>query len=280
MELYLGLVEVSYVILHTAPPQPCMLWCRPGGRRLEPSPARSRRTESKGTWRKPRMPLQREAVARAALRLLDEVGLDGLTVRRLAADLNIQNSSLYWHFTNKQELLNCMAEVIVADAFADLRPPDPDQDWATWLAGFARVLRRMTLAHRDGARTLAEADLTFSPFVRGVELAARVLLDAGFEARTALASGITILKYVLGGAFELQTDPTSNPLVRREDSALPEPPFVDPEQFPTLAGLLNQTDRSPTSPEAWFEEGLRLLLDGMRVALARETQQREHRHNR
>jgi AcrR family transcriptional regulator len=48
------------------------------------------------------MPLQRETVVRAALHLLDEVGLDGLTMRRLAAYLEIQNPSLYWHFTNKQ----------------------------------------------------------------------------------------------------------------------------------------------------------------------------------
>src|SRR5215469_4641736 len=101
------------------------------------------------------MPLQRETVARAALDVLDEVGLDGLTMRRLAAYLDIQNQSLYWHFTNKQELLNCMAELMIADAFAELRPLGPEQDWADWLAAFARRFRRMMLTHRDGARILA-----------------------------------------------------------------------------------------------------------------------------
>lgn len=61
------------------------------------------------------MPLQRETVARAALQLLDEVGLDGLTMRRLAAYLDIQNPSLYWHFTKKQELLNCIAVLMIAE---------------------------------------------------------------------------------------------------------------------------------------------------------------------
>ena len=79
------------------------------------------------------MPLQRETVVRAALHLLDEVGLDGLTVRRLATYLDIQNPTLYWHFTNKQELLNCMAELMISDAFAELQPLGPDQDWADWL---------------------------------------------------------------------------------------------------------------------------------------------------
>lgn len=218
------------------------------------------------------MPLQREEVVRSALRLLDEVGLDGLTMRRLATYLNIQNPSLYWHFTNKQELMNCMAEVMVADAFADLRPPEAHQDWASWLAGFARLLRRMALAHRDGARALAEADLTLSPFISGMDLAVHVLHDAGFEARKALASVLTILNYVLGGAFELQADPSRNPLVESERSMPPGPLFVDPERFPTLARLVNETDLPLTSTEVWFEEGLRLLLDGMRVALVRETE--------
>jgi len=219
------------------------------------------------------MPLQRETVVRAALRLLDEVGLDGLTMRRLATHLNIQNPSLYWHFTSKQELLNCMAEVMVADGFAELSLPEVDQDWATWLTGFAWLLRRTALAHRDGARTLAEADLTLSPFLTAVDLAVQVLLDAGFEARQALVSVLTTINYVLGGTFEIQADPSHDALLESETGTRPEPLFVDPERLPTLARLLEETDLTPASIEVWFEEGLRLLLDGMRVALARESEQ-------
>jgi TetR/AcrR family tetracycline transcriptional repressor len=220
------------------------------------------------------MPLQRGDVARAALRLLDDVGLDGLTMRRLAAELKIQNPSLYWHFASKQELLNCMAQVIVADAFADLRPPEADQDWATWLAEYARLLRRMSLAHRDGARVLAEADLSIGLFVSAMEMATRVLLDAGFEARHALVSVTTILNYVLGGVFELQADPIHNPVAERQKEALPQPFVVDPELFPTLARTLERAELSLASTDIWFEEGLRLLLDGIRVSLAHKTTHR------
>jgi TetR/AcrR family tetracycline transcriptional repressor len=98
------------------------------------------------------MPLQRETVARAALDVVDEVGLDGLTMRRLAAELEIKNQSLYWHFTNKQELLNCMAELMFAEIFAELQNPEQSQEWPEWLAAFARLFRQAMLAHRDGAR--------------------------------------------------------------------------------------------------------------------------------
>jgi TetR/AcrR family transcriptional regulator, tetracycline repressor protein len=216
------------------------------------------------------MSLQRADVARAALRLLDEVGLDRLTMRRLASYLNIQGASLYWHFTNKQELLNCMAEVMVADAFADLRPPEADQDWATWLAGYARLLRRMALGHRDGVRILAVADLFNSPFFAGIDLAVQVLYDAGFGARQALTSVLTILNYVLGDAFYLQADPSRNSLQESERGALLQHHFVDSVHFPALARLVGELDMPFASTDTWFEEGLRLLLDGMRVALSQE----------
>ncbi len=58
--------------------------------------------------------VKQELIVRAALTLLDEVGLEGLTMRRLATALKIQAPSLYWHFPNKQALLDGMADAIFA----------------------------------------------------------------------------------------------------------------------------------------------------------------------
>jgi len=217
------------------------------------------------------MPLQREMVARAALDVLDEVGLDGLTMRRLAAYLDIQNPSLYWHFTNKQELLNCMAELMFAEIFAELQYPEQSQDWADWLAAFARLFRKAMLAHRDGARVLAEADTSLTKFFESVVLALDVLQNAGFEGRQAVTGVMAVLNYVLGNVFEAQADPFS--LADGEDEknlhdlSLP----IDEEHFHRSAALLLATDiRSPASAEAAFEAGLSLILDGLRTNLAKE----------
>ena len=56
--------------------------------------------------------LDRATIVRTALRLLDEVGIDGLSTRRLAAELGIKSASLYWHFKDKTELLNEMSGVM------------------------------------------------------------------------------------------------------------------------------------------------------------------------
>src|ERR1700688_4158094 len=60
-------------------------------------------------WERRTVALKRQGVVRTALRILDEVGLDGLTVRKLASELGVQAPALYWHFKNKQALLDEMA---------------------------------------------------------------------------------------------------------------------------------------------------------------------------
>jgi TetR/AcrR family tetracycline transcriptional repressor len=57
--------------------------------------------------------LSRELLIETGLRLLDEVGLDGLSVRRLAAELGVRSPALYWHIKTKQELLEGMAAAII-----------------------------------------------------------------------------------------------------------------------------------------------------------------------
>ena len=217
------------------------------------------------------MPLQRETVARAALWLLDEVGLDGLTMRRLAAYLDIQNPSLYWHFTNQQELLNALAVLMIAEAFTDLQSPAPEQDWADWLAEWARRLRKTMLAHRDGARVLAEADLLLNDFLEGIEVALNTLEHAGFDESTAAIGVLTVLHYVMGAVFELQADPSF--LAAREGEERPRAsrPSIDEERFRRIAVLFHSAEVFSSSPaEAWFEKGLSLLLDGLRADLAQE----------
>lgn len=221
--------------------------------------------------RRQKSPLQRDTVARAALQVVDEVGLDALTMRRLATHLGIQNPSLYWHFTNKQELLNSMAELMFADAFAELPPAGPEQDWAEWLTGFAHLFRTMMFGHRDGARILAEADLSLSKFFDGMELALDVLQHAGFGMLEAAAGVVTVIHFVLGHAFQAQADP----LLRQQEKDEQGPAAValplNGERFPRLAALFQSMDvLSPATADAQFEAGLSLLLGGLRANLAKE----------
>ena len=85
--------------------------------------------------------LQREAIIRTALDLLGETGVDGLTTRRIAAALGVQQPALYWHFKDKAALLDALAEAMLAENHSRSLPL-PDEDWRHFLIENARSFRR------------------------------------------------------------------------------------------------------------------------------------------
>jgi len=212
------------------------------------------------------MPLERGGIARVALALLEEVGLDGLTVRRLAERLGVQNPALYRHFRNKQDLLDAMARVMVVDAFSGIGPPATGEYWADWLRDVATRFHRTLLAHRDGARVIGLADLSGSDLLTTQEMALRVLTAAGFDLRAALVSVVAIFDYALGAAFEDQTDPTHTTL-RSDDAA--RNGSLDTTRSPMMGAALDAISTSGEGgPTLGFKGGLDLILAGMAATKA------------
>jgi TetR/AcrR family tetracycline transcriptional repressor len=210
------------------------------------------------------MPLERETVARAALAVLDEVGLDGLTVRRIADALGVQNPALYWHFKNKQDLLDCMAEVMIDDAFADFDPLASGASWSGALSELAHVFYHALSSHRDGARVIAGANLSQSAIVRVFNDAVQVLQGAGFGAMAALNATLTISAYTLGSVFDAQVDPY-RAVDPRPDASGALHGAVDPARFSALAMALGEVARVSSGQDrtAGFEAGLRIILAGI-----------------
>ncbi|MCW2388463.1 TetR/AcrR family tetracycline transcriptional repressor [Sphingobium sp. B11D3B] len=147
------------------------------------------------------VPLDIERLLHAAFAQLEADGLDALSMRKLAARLNVQAPAIYWHVKDKAELLGLMARRIHGRAYADVTHAE---DWRDWLRQFGRALRRSFLAHRDGAllcavsRPPAEAD----PAVHAHRIAAP-LLALGLPQQHALARQAAVISFVLGwSAFE------------------------------------------------------------------------------
>jgi len=134
----------------------------------------------------------RDDVARIALRILDDFGLPDLTMRRLAAALDVQPSALYWHYPNKQALLAELANRIVS-------PPSsgrPDQPRG--VRDEAAALRDSLLAYRDGAEVVSSTlALGLGPDAPGTRLAEAIVTD-GFDELTARRAAQTLLHFVLG----------------------------------------------------------------------------------
>ncbi|MFD0571526.1 TetR family transcriptional regulator [Kitasatospora gansuensis] len=150
------------------------------------------------------MKLDRTLVVDVALKLLNEVGLDGLSLRRLAQDLGVQAPALYRHFASKQELLQAMADSMLVDVMSVLDRPAPRADWADWLAARSRAVRRALLSYRDGGRLQEYARPTAEQWP-GLELLLQMMEGAGFTIEDAMYAIFALGNHTLGAVIAEQT---------------------------------------------------------------------------
>lgn len=204
------------------------------------------------------MRLNREHVLTAALELLDEVGLDQLTMRRLADRLGVQNGATYWHFPSKQALLEAMADRLLAGVTGlDQRLP-----WSERLAELARRLRAALLSRRDGARLFSGRLFPLPNALAYGEAVIAALRQAGLPDRDAAWSVDALTYYVVGHTAEEQLAASLPDGGTTATARLTE--AVDPRQYPHLHAALAHIPAP--HQEEHFEHGLRLVVAGIRAA--------------
>lgn len=205
-----------------------------------------------------RTTLDRKTVITAAMRLLAEAGLDGLSLRNVAAELGVRPGALYWHFANKQALLDQMATTLIEEPLAGLGRPLPGQSWDDWLAARARALRRALLSVRDGARLVAASRPT-NDRRPAAEVMVGTLVAAGFTASDALRALQAVRHYVVGALLEEQDFATGRAVWPRD---------TEPDRYANYPHLREGMEpQTPESLEAQFEYGLRALLAGLAATL-------------
>lgn len=142
---------------------------------------------------------RRDDVADVALRILDDHGLADLTMRRLAAALDVQPSALYWHFENKQTLI---AEL--ADRIIDAHPAPADTiaaagaDWRERTRIEAGALRDALLAYRDGAEVVSSTYALGLGSGRALSRLTDAVALGGFDHAISRRSGTALLHFILG----------------------------------------------------------------------------------
>ncbi len=178
----------------------------------------------------------------AALRILDRDGLADLSMRRLAAELDVQASALYWHFRDKQHLL-----AAVSDSMLDGLPALRSRGLAARLAEAASALRGAMLAHRDGAELLA------SSIAFGLDsgAASGLLVEAltGADAEEARLAAATTLHFVLGSVqLEQQRQQAERLGIRLGADEVPARDAFDAGIALLAAGLSGLPRRAPRRP--------------------------------
>ena len=120
--------------------------------------------------------LTRERLVDAALALIDDEGLEGLSMRALADRLRVKAASLYWHVRDRRELLELLAEAILES----VSRPRQRATWRETVQANAESLRRTVAAHKDANRVLLEVPAALGRSDVAHDLAA-ALASAGLQ---------------------------------------------------------------------------------------------------
>jgi AcrR family transcriptional regulator len=211
----------------------------------------------------PRIPLTRDAIVEAAVRVLDREGLDGLSMHRVAKELGTGAGSLYWHVRNKDELLQLLSERLLVE----LELPDPDPSrWQDQLKDLGRQMRAMSRRHRDGARITLGRLPSGPTIARFAEWLFELLTPVGIPDRVIAYLGDMVGLYVGAYAFEETlgvASPTGEELSPDQIVAMFRDYLLSlpADRFPHVHRAIG--DIFGGDPDDRFEFGLEIILRGI-----------------
>ena len=207
----------------------------------------------------PAGPLSRERIVTAAIELADEAGLDAVTMRRIAEQLDAGAMSLYRHVSDKDELIEAMVEQVTEDYAY------PDQAELGWREAMHALARQDWAAFLDHPWVLSATATATPPFgtasLAGMEWALTALDELELPLPVAARAIMTINNYVQGSARvflgERQSEASDDP-GRSWQQRLTG---IDLDAFPRLSRLIR--DPLPVAERDWFADGLDVILDGI-----------------
>ncbi|MBZ9638918.1 TetR/AcrR family transcriptional regulator [Streptomyces sp. PSKA30] len=204
-------------------------------------------------------PLSRERITEAAIALLDEEGMERLTMRHLAERLGVGATTLYWHIDTKDDVIDLAIDAIFAEA------PLPEGDAGSWQENVVALLsgcRAMLLRHPWSAALPLRRRPSIGPnFLTWLEFLQATLARAGLEGRQVQAACWVLYNHVQGSTASQSSLRWSG----AERTAAQEQLRMQQEQYPTLVEYEYMLD------DAWdenFELGLKYVLDGLQAQIA------------
>ena len=218
-----------------------------------------------------REPLTRERILRAAVALADEGGAESLSMRRLAQELRVVPMALYKHVANKDELLDGMIDVVVAE----IDPPIEGAGWKTTMRERILSARRALLRHPWASRVLESRGEPTPTVIAYLDSMMGVFLDGGFSVDLMHHAMHVMGSRMLGFSQELFDDAASMPA---EEAAEVWSQMAD--VYPNIAKLIPVAIGTHEGPvvgagcddQFEFEFALDLVLDGLERRRVREAE--------
>ena len=212
----------------------------------------------------PRDTVNRERVLRAAVDLADESGVDSVTMRELGRRLNVKAASLYNHIAGKDDLLDGMVNL----ALAEIDVPRDGVGWKATMRRRAVSAREVFARHPWAASLIDSRNRGSQESLAYVDRVLGVLIGAGFSPAAAANAFLILDSYLYG--FERQRS-TAAPgdgadgtgAAREILTAIPD------GAHPFAARVAMEYAANPFDQEAAFEFGLGLILDGLERSLGK-----------
>jgi AcrR family transcriptional regulator len=206
-----------------------------------------------------REPLSRDRVLAAALELADGSGVEAVTMRRLGKELGFEAMSLYRHVASKDDLLDGLLDVVLAE----WQLPDGDGHWAEAVRTSARSVHDALRRHPWAARLLMTPGHVRPARLRYMECLLQTLRRAGFDADTTYH----VYHLLDGHIFGFSLWEIAYTTVDADEAAT----FMAAVPWGELPHLAEHRDQhlsdGPHRETSAFEVGLDLILDGLEATL-------------
>ncbi|MDG6107721.1 TetR/AcrR family transcriptional regulator C-terminal domain-containing protein [Dactylosporangium aurantiacum] len=196
--------------------------------------------------------LDRERIVAAATALADAEGLEAVTLRRVAAGLDVLPMRLYTYLETKDDLLDLMADW----AYQQIELPGPRTGWRPALRAVAQGLRTVAAEHPWLVTLLANRPPYGPNGLRLVERVWSALYDRAADPATAAAACTAFIGYVTGALAQEAGQPHHPGVERYLATAVTDGPF------PTLARAFAEL-----APADTVAAGLEVVLDGIAARL-------------
>ena len=206
-----------------------------------------------------RAPLTREVILKAALGVADQGGLESLSMRKLGQELGVEAMAIYYHFANKDELLDGIVDLV----WAEIELPVAGDEWRTAMRRRAISVHDVLARHRwaiglmESRRNPGPANLRHHDAVIGNFRA------AGFEMAMVAHAYSLLDGYIYGYALTKMNLPfdATDDITEMAQSMLE--PFPEGE-YPNMVAFITEHAMKPGYDFAnEFEWGLDVILDGV-----------------
>ncbi len=208
-----------------------------------------------------RVPLNRQRVLDAAMRLADQGGIDALTMRNLGQELGVEAMALYYHFANKDEVV----DGIVDRVHSEVEVPADAADWIDSMRRRAFSVRQALSRHPWAAVLMESRRNPGSASLRHHDAVLGLLRAAGFSVEMAAHAYSLLDSYIYGFAQQQASLP-----FEAGDAATVAQDLVRDfpvDAYPHLAEIVLHHVTKPGYDYAReFEFGIDLILDGLERA--------------